>query len=266
MHMSMVNADQLPAAEPAFLTVTDLWRSFGGVQAVAGVSFAVPQHQIIGLIGPNGAGKSTVMNLIAGIEHPDRGSVFFDGADISHAPPHQVAKRGLIRTFQISSEFARLTVLENLMMAVPHQRGATFWGAMRGRRFWSEDEKVNLERAQDLLERFHLSDLADDYASDLSGGQKRILEIARSMMAEPKMLLLDEPFAGIAGPLARTVEEYLMALRDEGVTMIMAEHELSVIDRCSDSVVVMALGKVIATGRMEDVRQNQEVIDAYLTA
>jgi ABC-type branched-subunit amino acid transport system ATPase component len=259
----MMATDAEPAS-PA-IEVNRLYRRFGGVHAVEGVSFAVPEGQITGLIGPNGAGKSTVLNLIAGADAPSAGEILYQGENIAGEPPHRVAKRGIIRTFQVPSEFNNLTVWENLVAAAPNQKGGSFWGSLRSKRYWRGDEEAAKCRAYELLERFDMSRKADDYAGELSGGQRRIVEIMRALMAEPKVLLLDEPFSGVLPTLARTIEGHLMALREaHGLTMLMVEHELGAIDRMSDSVIVMAQGSVLARGLMAELRENRAVSEAYL--
>jgi branched-chain amino acid transport system ATP-binding protein len=170
----------------------------------------------------------------------------------------------VVRTFQLPSEFARLTVLENLIVAAPGQRGERLGGALLGRWYWRSQELRNLDRARALLARFDLSDKEDTYAGELSGGQKRLLEIMRCLMVGPKLLLLDEPMAGVNPSLARRIERYLVDLRQEGLTMLLIEHELGVVERICDPVIVMAQGRVIAQGSMEDLRTQQKVLDAYL--
>jgi ABC-type branched-subunit amino acid transport system ATPase component len=246
------------------LDVRDLRIDFGGVRAVDGASFAARPGQITGLIGPNGAGKSTAMKLIAGAMRPTSGQIVYDGADIAGQPAWAVARRGLIRTFQLSSEFGHLTVMENLLVAAPGQRATTFGGSLRGKRYWRAQERELVSRAREMLRDFDLLAKVDEYAWTLSGGQKRLLEMARALMAQPKLLLLDEPLAGVNPTLRLTVEEHLRRLRDQGMTMVMVEHELGAIERCCDSVIVMAQGRVLATGTMEEMRANEEVVDAYL--
>jgi ABC-type branched-subunit amino acid transport system ATPase component len=264
--LSALEGAQVPkGAGNQILEVEDLVRAFGGVRAVDGASFSVPAGQITGLIGPNGAGKSTLLNVIAGTDRPTAGRVRFQGGeDITGLPAHRLARRGIVRTFQLSSEFGRLTVLENLVVAAPHQRGSTFWGALRSKRFWGPEESRLILRAQDLLERFSMAHAADQYAGELSGGQKRLVEIMRALMAEPQVLLLDEPLAGVLPSLARTVEEHLLSLRREGLSMLLVEHELGAVERLTDSVIVMAQGRVLARGTMADMREHKEVVDAYL--
>jgi ABC-type branched-subunit amino acid transport system ATPase component len=249
----------------ALLEVRDLRRSFGGVLAVDGVSFTVTAGTISGLIGPNGAGKSTALGMVAGAIKPSSGTIVFDGEDVTGASPMRLGRRGLIRTFQISSEFQRLTVLENLLVGAPSHAGETLVGSLvLGKRGWRARELELVERARELMARFEMHEKEDEYAGNLSGGQKRLLEIMRALMAEPKLLLLDEPMAGVNPTLARRIEGHLQTLSDAGLTMLMVEHELGVVERLCEHVVVLAQGRVISEGTMETVRKNQEVLDAYL--
>ncbi|HEY8046124.1 MAG TPA: branched-chain amino acid ABC transporter ATP-binding protein/permease [Streptosporangiaceae bacterium] len=252
------------AAAAATLSVRDLSRDFGGVRAVDGLSFDLAPGQVTGLIGPNGAGKSTALKLIAGAIRPGAGHVVVDGADVAGRPAHTVARLGVIRTFQHTSEFARLTVLENLLTAAPGQPGDSLGGALLGRRHSRARQRELLGEAWSLLADFQLTAAADTYAGQLSGGQRRLVEIMRALMARPRVLLLDEPMAGVNPTLRLTIEEHLQRLRDDGLTMLMVEHELGSVERVCDSVIVMAQGKVLATGTMAELRQNQEVISAYL--
>ena len=246
------------------LSVRDVQRDFGGVKAVDGATFNAQRGRITGLIGPNGAGKSTLMGIVAGAIKPMAGTVSFEGRDITGQPPHRIARHGLIRTFQLSAEFAKLTVLENLMVAAPGQKGESLLGAELGPLYWGRSEASLVRTARDVLDRFAMAPKENELAGNLSGGQKRLLEIMRALMAKPKMLLLDEPFAGVNPTLAREIERYLLDLRAEGLSMIMVEHELAVVERICDPVVVMAQGKVISEGSMRDVSARKEVLDAYL--
>jgi len=248
----------------ALLTVRDARRAFGGVRAVESVSFEVRAGTITGLIGPNGAGKSTMLGIVAGAIRPTAGAITFDGRDVTGLPTYRLARRGLVRTFQLSSEFARLTVLENLLVAAPGQRGESLWGALRGRRYWRRQEAESVEQARALLDRFALSDKEDEYAGNLSGGQKRLVELMRGLMGRPRLLLLDEPMAGVNPTLARRIAGYLEELRDSGLTMLMVEHELALVERLCDPVVVMAQGRVLSQGTMGELRGRREVVDAYL--
>lgn len=246
------------------LEVRDLHRDFGGVKAVDGATFAVPAGRITGLIGPNGAGKSTALAMIAGALKPSAGAITFLGEDVTGRPSYQLARRGLIRTFQISSEFARLTVMENLLVAAPDHPGEKMHTVLLGKWSWKWHETELLERARALLDRFDMTRMVDEYAGNLSGGQKRLLELMRALMAEPRLLLLDEPMSGVHPTLARRIEQILLDLRDEGMTMLMVEHELQVVERLCDPIVVMARGRVISRGTMEEIRSDQGVLDAYL--
>jgi ABC-type branched-subunit amino acid transport system ATPase component len=252
------------AAAGPILECRDLVRTFSGVAAVDGVSMAFQRGRLTGIIGPNGAGKSTVLAMLAGTLAPTSGHVLLGGEDVTGLPAYRRARLGLVRTFQLASEFKRLTVLENLVAAVPGQRGETFRGAMLGRRYWGAQEREVIERAQDMLERFGLLALADRYAGDLSGGQRRLVEIMRALMAAPDVLLLDEPMAGVHPRLAHQIGMQLVRLCEEGMTVVMVEHELSIMDEFCDPVFVLAEGKVLAEGTMSALRAKEEVVEAYL--
>jgi branched-chain amino acid transport system ATP-binding protein len=249
----------------SLLSVRDLQRRFGGVLAVDAVSFEIGLGTVVGLIGPNGAGKSTVLSMIAGALKPSGGSIRFEGLEISSMPPHRVARRGIIRTFQRPSEFDRLTTLENLMTASPNRRGDSVGGALLGKRWWRDQEARLLDEAIELLRRFDMLPSANEYAGDLSSGQQRLLELMRALMARPKLLLLDEPFAGVNPALARRIEGYLSDLAAEGISILMVEHEMGAIERVCASIVVMAQGHVISKGTMAQIRTDRRVLDAYLT-
>jgi len=254
-----MSAESLP-----ILSVRDVHRDFGGLRAVDGASFDTRSGRITGLIGPNGAGKSTLIGIIGGQIKPNGGTITFEGEEVTGLAPHTIARRGIIRTFQMSAEFARLTVLENLLVAAPSQRGESLVGAELGRLYWGSNEDALVDEARRVLDRFGMAPKENELAGNLSGGQKRLLEIMRGLMCRPKMLLLDEPFAGVNPTLAQEIETYLISLRDDGLSMIMVEHELAVVERLCDPVVVMAHGKVIAEGSMSDVTTLREVLDAYL--
>jgi branched-chain amino acid transport system permease protein len=250
-------------ANSALLEVKELHREFGGVVAVDGVSFSVPAGTIVGLIGPNGAGKSTVIGMIGGAILPTSGSILLDGREISGLPAYKIARRGLIRTFQLSAEFPRLTVMQNLLAAAPDHPGETVGGALLGKRYWGGYEAKLVTQARELLERFNMSAKESEYAEDLSGGQRRLLEVMRALMAKPRMLLLDEPTAGVHPSMIGELESQLASLRDDGLTMVMVEHELGIVERLCKVVVVMSRGKVIAQGPLARVRAQAEVREAY---
>ena len=246
------------------LSTQGLTKTFHGVTVVSDVSFEVHQGRVTGLIGPNGAGKSTTLAMLAGTLPSSGGRVFLEGNDITSMPSHERAKNGLVRTFQLASEFKKLTVLENLVSAIPNQSGDSFWGAMRGRRHWGLEDKENIARAMEVLEGFALTQYADAYAGGLSGGQRRLVEIMRALLAEPKVLLLDEPMAGVHPNLAHKIGDQLTRLAEAGMTILMVEHELSIMDAFCDPVIVLAEGKVLAQGTMAELRANSEVVEAYL--
>ena len=202
--------------------------------------------------------------MLAGTLPVSGGSVIYRGQDITGVPAFRRARLGLVRTFQLASEFKRLTVMENLLSAVPVNRGDSFRGAVLGKRYWRSDESAAIARAEGILERFGLEKFANHYAGDLSGGQRRLVEIMRALMAGPDMLLLDEPMAGVHPNLARRIGHQLVGLCNEGMTILMVEHELAIMDEFCDPVVVMAEGSVLAEGTMEQLRARSEVVEAYL--
>jgi branched-chain amino acid transport system ATP-binding protein len=246
------------------LECLDVVKEFGGVKAVNGASFGVRQGTLTGLIGPNGAGKSTLLAMLAGTLPVTSGTIRYQGRDVTGVPAYRRARLGLVRTFQLASEFKRLTVMENLLSAVPGNRGDSFRGALAGRRYWRADESAAIARAGALLERFGLERFANNYAGDLSGGQRRLVEIMRALMTDPAVLLLDEPMAGVHPNLARRIGAELVALCAEGMTILMVEHELAIMDEFCDPVVVMAEGRVLAEGTMAQLRGRSEVVEAYL--
>lgn len=251
-------------ANGSLLAAKDVHRHFEGMHAVDGVSIDVPAGKITGLIGPNGAGKSTFLAVLAGTLPASEGTISYDGYDITRMPAYERARSGLVRTFQLPSEFARLTVLENLLVAGPHNRGDSLWGALRGKGYWMVDEKPLIEQARGLLKRFGMTTKESDYAGTMSGGQKRLIEIMRALMLKPRVLLLDEPMSGVHPSIVEEIQHYLQELRREGLTILMVEHELHLVERLCDSVVVMAQGKVIGSGTMATLRQQKEIVDAYL--
>jgi neutral amino acid transport system ATP-binding protein len=251
-----------PSAQ--ILTAADLTKDFGGVHAVDGVSLSVTRGTLTGLIGPNGAGKSTLLSLLAGTEKASDGRISFQGQDVTGLPAYRRARIGLVRTFQLASEYKRLTVMENLLSAVPVNRGDSFAGALAGRWYWRQDEEGAIAKASALIEDFGLTAKANQYAGDLSGGQRRLVEIMRALMTEPDMLLLDEPMAGVHPELARRIGETLQELCRHGMTILMVEHELAIMDEFCDPVIVMAEGQVLATGTMAELRERSEVVEAYL--
>jgi branched-chain amino acid transport system permease protein len=256
--------DGTPVPEQIVLSCEALERSFEGVQAVSGISLSFQRGRLTGIIGPNGAGKSTALAMLAGTLAPTAGKIIYLGQDITGLPAYRRARLGLVRTFQLASEFKRLTVIENLLMAIPGQRGETFRGAVLGQRYWGSQEREAIERATATLESFGLLALADRYAGELSGGQRRLVEIMRALMAEPEVLLLDEPMAGVHPRLAHQIGMQLVRLCEAGMTVIMVEHELSIMDEFCDPVIVLAEGRLLAEGTMSALRAREEVVEAYL--
>jgi branched-chain amino acid transport system permease protein len=246
------------------LQAIDVSREFGGVHAVTGVSLSVQRGTVTGLIGPNGAGKSTLLAVLAGTQRASAGQVLYQGREVTSVPAFRRARMGLVRTFQLASEFRRLTVMENLLSAAPGNRGDTLFGAFAGKRYWRHDEAAAIAKAAGILSRFGLESLANEYAGDLSGGQRRLVEIMRALMTDPQLLLLDEPMAGVHPELARRIGDLLVSLARDGMTILMVEHELAIMDEFCDPVIVMAEGSVLAQGTMAQLRERTEVVEAYL--
>ena len=246
------------------MEVRDLVKHYGGVQAVRGVSFQVPQASIVGLIGPNGAGKTTTFNLVAGAEKPTAGQVFLYGENITGVKTHRLYAKGLLRTFQLSQEYGKLTSMENLMVAAADQPGEDFfmnWFA-RGRVRARETEVI--EKAHDTLEFLGLTHVADELAGNLSGGQKKLLELGRTMMTDARLVLLDEPGAGVNPTLMLKVIDMIRRLNEErGYTFCIIEHDMDLVADLCQNIVVLAEGQVLTTGPMSEVRENEQVIDAY---
>jgi branched-chain amino acid transport system ATP-binding protein len=248
----------------AILEIDGLAYSFGGLKAVNGSTFKIERGGINALIGPNGAGKTTLINVISGALKAETGRVHFDGNDITGWPAHRVAGQGLIRTFQISRELGGMTVLENMLVPPPDQSGEGLFNAMFRPGVGHRQDRILVEKALARLDDFGLYDSRDQYARNLSGGQKRLLELARGVMGEPKLMVLDEPFAGVNPALVELLEGHLKTLQNSGITFLMVEHNLNVVERICDHVVVMAEGRTLATGMLSELRKNQEVITAYL--
>jgi branched-chain amino acid transport system ATP-binding protein/neutral amino acid transport system ATP-binding protein len=246
------------------LEVRDLRRAFYGVTALDGVDLAVNGGTITGLIGPNGAGKTTLFNCVSGLIPPDGGRVVFDGADVTGWAPHRVTGRGLVRTFQIARGFPRLSVLENLMLYGARQPGETLWRAVARPPGVARRERELRERAFDVAGRLSLAPLLNARASGLSGGQKKLLELGRALMTEPRLIMLDEPIAGVNPTLAGRIAEHLHALREAGLTFLVIEHHLDVIARLCDPVIVMAAGRHLAEGTFTQVAADERVQAAYL--
>src|SRR3954470_17740847 len=250
--------------DPA-IVVDGVTRTFGGLTAVAVDHLEVQRGGITGLIGPNGAGKTTLFNLLTGFDQPNTGTWKFDGRDMGRTAPHQVARQGVVRTFQLTKALSRLTVLQNMLLGAQGQRGESFLRALIPGT-WKAQEKANTEKALELLARFKLDTKKDDFAGTLSGGQRKLLEMARALMSDPQVVMLDEPMAGVNPALTQSLLGHVKDLREQGMTVIFVEHDMDVVRDISDWVVVMAAGRVIAEGPPEAISQNQAVVDAYLGA
>jgi branched-chain amino acid transport system ATP-binding protein len=240
-------------------------RRFGGLTAVDVDHLEVQRGTITALIGPNGAGKSTFFNLVSGFDKPSSGTWTFNGRDISGMPAYRIARMGMVRTFQLTKALTRMTALENMMLGATGQTGEHFLPALF-RPAWKRQDQEIEARADALLERFNLAHMRDQFAGTMSGGQRKLLEMARAMMVQPELIMLDEPMAGVNPALTQSLLGHIQALRDEGTTIVLVEHDMDVIMSISDWIVCFAEGAVIAEGRPDDIRSNEAVVDAYLGA
>jgi ABC-type branched-subunit amino acid transport system ATPase component len=246
------------------LSIAGLTRSFYGVSALRGVDLAVPRGTITGLIGPNGAGKSTLFNLVSGLYAPDAGRVTFDGADITGAKPNAVVGRGLIRTFQLARGFPKLSVFQHLMLYGQMQPGEGLWRGLLDTGTAKQHEAALAERALATARRLKLDHVIDNPVTALSGGQKKLVEIGRALMAEPKMILLDEPMAGVNPTLTAEIADHLRGLNEAGITICLIEHDMVLIRELCEPVIVMAEGRTLTSGRFAEVASDIRVQEAYL--
>lgn len=247
------------------IVVEDVHKHFGGIHAVDGASLTIETGSITGLIGPNGAGKTTLFNVIAGLHKPTSGRVLLDGKDITGLTPHELFAQGLLRTFQIAHEFSTLTVRENLMMVPGNQLGESLISTWTNFKKVRKEEEVIRQKANEVIEFLEISHVADELAGNLSGGQKKLLELGRTMMVDAKIVFLDEVGAGVNRTLLNTIGDAILRLNKErGYTFCMIEHDMEFISRLCDPVICMAEGKVLAQGTAEEVKNNEEVIEAYL--
>jgi branched-chain amino acid transport system ATP-binding protein len=245
------------------LIVDDVRRSFGGLTAVDVDHLEIQRGVITALIGPNGAGKTTLFNLLTNFDDPDTGSRVFDGHDIGEVPAHKIANYGMVRTFQLTKALSKLTCIDNMKLGATDQRGESIWRALLPF-LWREQEAAIEARADALLERFKMDHMRDQFAGTLSGGQRKLLEMARALMVEPKMVMLDEPMAGVNPALTQSLLGHITGLRDQGMTVLFVEHDMDMVQEISDWVIVMAEGRIIAEGPPGSIGQNQAVVDAYL--
>ncbi len=242
----------------------DIVKTFGGVRAVDGCSFGVAPRSVTGFIGPNGAGKTTLFNLISGFFRPDGGQVILEGRRIDGLPPHQVVRRGLGRTFQNPRELRDMTVLENMMLFPKEQAGEWIWKPFLAPGRVRRQEAEIRDKAEDILEFVQLIELRDELAKNLSGGQKKLLEFGRALMGDPRVILLDEPGAGVNPALMKRLSRNILDLRGKGKTFLLIEHDMDLIAALCDLVVVMAKGRVLAEGTVEEIRKDRRVVEAYL--
>ena len=247
------------------LSVENLSMNFGGIKAVDNVSLTIENGSITGLIGPNGAGKTTLFNTIAGLYKPVSGRIMLDGDDVTSLPPHELFQKGILRTFQLAHEFSSLTVRENLMVVPPRQSGETLLEAWLAPGKVRTEEAENFRRADDVIHFLEISHLANEYAGNLSGGQKKLLELGRTMMADAKIVFLDEVGAGVNRTLLNTIADAIKRLNEErGYTFVVIEHDMDFIEKLCDPVICMAEGKVLVEGSLIEIKNNDQVIEAYL--
>lgn len=243
----------------------DVTRTFGGLKAVDVGHFEIQRGVITALIGPNGAGKTTFFNLLTGFDKPDTGSWEFNGKSLSGVPAYKVARLGMVRTFQLTKVLSKLTVIQNMLLGATGQRGERFLSSLF-KPLWAAQENDNTKRADDLLARFKLDAKREDFAGSLSGGQRKLLEMARALMVDPELIMLDEPMAGVNPALKQSLLEHVKSLRDEGRSVLFVEHDMDMVRDISDWVIVMAQGQIVAEGTPAQVMADPAVIDAYLGA
>lgn len=247
------------------IRIEEISKSFGGIQAVQACSFDIAKGSITGLIGPNGAGKTTLFSIVAGFVPPTEGRIVLDGEDITHLAPHQRFHKGLVRTFQIPQEFSRMTVRENLAIVPAEQSGESLWSAWFRRGRVATEEKRIAEKVDEVLEFLEITHVADEVAGNLSGGQKKLVELGRTMMTDAKVVLLDEPGAGVNRTLLGKITDAILRLNKErGYTFCIIEHDMDLIAKLCDPIVVMAQGTVLTQGTMEQVKADKQVREAYL--
>jgi branched-chain amino acid transport system ATP-binding protein len=261
-----VTAETPGSAKPDPILVADhITRTFGGLTAVNVAHLEIQRGSITALIGPNGAGKTTFFNLLTGYDSPNSGTWSFNGQALNGVPPHKVARLGMVRTFQLTKALYRLTVLENMALGARGQKGESVFASLFPWLWRAQEEEIQ-KKAISILTNFKLIDKKDDFAAALSGGQRKLLEMARALMVEPEMVMLDEPMAGVNPALKQSLLEHIKELRNEGKTVLFVEHDMDMVHEISDWVVVMSQGEVIAEGTPASVMKNEHVIEAYLGA
>lgn len=248
----------------SLLDVDGIVKEFGGLRAIDDLSLSVERGELVGVMGPNGAGKSTFFNCVSGVLAPDDGRVRFDGEDVTGDSPEELARNGLVRTFQHTRELETMTVRDNVRLAAPDQPGERTLPALTRTEDMQAREREVRERADELIEAFELDHLADEYSSNLSGGQRKLLELARVLMLEPDLLLLDEPFAGVNPSLTRDIADRIRDLNDGGMTVVIIEHELETLTQLVDRLVVLQQGSLLVEGDPDEVLADERVIEAYL--
>ena len=256
--------EQVPGAKKPdpILVASEVSRSFGGLRAVDVQHVEIQRGAITALIGPNGAGKTTFFNLLTQFDTPDEGTVTFDGVPTTGVRSHELAARGMVRTFQLTKVLAKMTVIDNMKLAAQDQAGESMWKALLNS--WRDQERDVEQRALQVLDEFNMTHMKDEFAGALSGGQRKLLEMARAMMARPRLIMLDEPMAGVNPALTQSLLGHVKRLRSEGISVMFVEHDMDVVQDISDWVIVMAEGSVIAEGPPRSIGQNPAVVDAYL--
>jgi branched-chain amino acid transport system ATP-binding protein len=262
---ALQSVDRVPGARKPdpILTADNIRREFGGIVAVDVDHFEVQKGSITALIGPNGAGKTTFFNLLTGFDQPNSGQWNFNGKAMNGVASHRTAALGMVRTFQLTKSLTKLSVIENMRLGATNQKGEKWWNGLFAA-VWKGQEAEITRRADELLTRFKMDHMRDEYAGSLSGGQRKLLEMARALMTNPTLVMLDEPMAGVNPALKQSLNQHIRGLRDDGMTVLFVEHDMDMVHDISDWVIVMAEGRIIAEGTPDDISSNPAVIDAYL--
>jgi branched-chain amino acid transport system ATP-binding protein len=262
---ALQSVDRVPGARKPdpILTADKIRREFGGIVAVDVDHFEVQKGSITALIGPNGAGKTTFFNLLTGFDQPNSGQWNFNGKAMNGVASHRTAALGMVRTFQLTKSLTKLSVIENMRLGATNQKGEKWWNGLFAA-VWKGQEAEITRRADELLTRFKMDHMRDEYAGSLSGGQRKLLEMARALMTNPTLVMLDEPMAGVNPALKQSLNQHIRGLRDDGMTVLFVEHDMDMVHDVSDWVIVMAEGRIIAEGTPDDISSNPAVIDAYL--